>query len=114
MRSGSSTTAAATTGPASGPRPASSQPATGHTPRLMAPRSRRNVGRSTIGSLSGNLGADFAVAEGRLMSAVNAPRCGQPNARMAKVELRGKMTLVRQIILARAKFGEQLQFLTFR
>ena len=48
MRSGSSTTAAATTGPASGPRPASSQPATGQMPRFIAARSRRNVGR-TIG-----------------------------------------------------------------
>src|SRR5262245_9203209 len=38
-------TAAATTGPASGPLPASSQPATGHTPRLSAARSRRKVGR---------------------------------------------------------------------
>ena len=45
-------TAAATTGPASGPRPASSQPATGHTPRLSAERSRRNVGRA-ISSSSG-------------------------------------------------------------
>ena len=41
-------TAAATTGPASGPRPASSQPATGHTPRLSAVRSRRNVGREHL------------------------------------------------------------------
>ena len=36
MRSGSRMTAAATTGPASGPRPASSQPATGQTPRFSA------------------------------------------------------------------------------
>src|ERR1700722_1794346 len=36
IRFGSSTTAAATTGPASGPRPASSQPATGQTPRLLS------------------------------------------------------------------------------
>ena len=36
MRLGSRITAAATTGPASGPRPASSQPATGQTPRFMA------------------------------------------------------------------------------
>ena len=46
MRWGSRITAAATTGPASGPRPASSQPATGKTPRLIAARSRRKVGRS--------------------------------------------------------------------
>ena len=38
MRLGSRMTAAATTGPASGPRPASSQPATGQTPRLIAAR----------------------------------------------------------------------------
>ena len=52
MRLGSRMTAAATTGPASGPRPASSQPATGKTPLLSARRSRRNVGRRT-GSSSG-------------------------------------------------------------
>ena len=44
IRLGSSTTAAATTGPASGPRPASSQPATGQTPRLISARSRRKLG----------------------------------------------------------------------
>src|SRR3954469_18780191 len=47
MRFGSSTTAAATTGPASGPRPASSQPATGQTPRLISARSRRKLGGVT-------------------------------------------------------------------
>jgi hypothetical protein len=47
IRFGSSTTAAATTGPASGPRPASSQPATGQTPRLISPRSRRKLGGAT-------------------------------------------------------------------
>ena len=46
-RLGSSTTAAATTGPASGPRPASSQPATGQMPRLISARSRRKLGRVT-------------------------------------------------------------------
>ena len=56
MLSGSRITAAATTGPASGPRPASSQPATGHTPRLSAERSRRKVGRSTS-SARGRRGA---------------------------------------------------------
>ena len=45
MRLGSSTTAAATTGPASGPLPASSQPATGQMPWLSARRSRRKLGR---------------------------------------------------------------------
>ena len=39
MRLGSRITAAATTGPASGPRPASSTPATGKTPRFIAARS---------------------------------------------------------------------------
>ena len=47
IRLGSSTTAAATTGPASGPRPASSQPATGQTPRLISARSRRKLGGAT-------------------------------------------------------------------
>ena len=47
IRFGSSTTAAATTGPASGPRPASSQPATGQTPRLISARSRRKLGGAT-------------------------------------------------------------------
>ena len=47
MRSGSRITAAATTGPASGPRPASSQPATGQTPRLISARSRRKLGGET-------------------------------------------------------------------
>src|SRR4051794_4807609 len=59
MRSGSSTTAAATTGPASGPLPASSQPATGQTPCANSLRSRRKVGRST-GSFSGRRGAFLA------------------------------------------------------
>src|SRR5271166_2070873 len=56
MRLGSRMTAAATTGPASGPRPASSQPATGNTPRFIAARSRRKLGRNG-GSASGNRGA---------------------------------------------------------
>ena len=73
IRFGSSTTAAATTGPASGPRPASSQPATGQTPRLISARSRRKLGGATaitpLGSLllpSGfvpNHGRDRAQAE---------------------------------------------------
>ena len=56
IRFGSSTTAAATTGPASGPRPASSQPATGQMPRLISARSRRKLGGATaitpLGSLA--------------------------------------------------------------
>ncbi len=45
MRFGSRMTAAATTGPASGPRPASSQPATSWMPFFRIARSRRNDGR---------------------------------------------------------------------
>src|SRR5215212_11949606 len=56
MRFGSRITAAATTGPANGPRPASSQPATGIRPRLIAARSRRNDGRR-MGSSSGKRAA---------------------------------------------------------
>src|SRR5580704_4838152 len=53
-RLGSRMTAAATTGPANGPLPASSHPAIGQTPRLSAARSRRKVGR-IASSPSGNL-----------------------------------------------------------
>src|SRR5579885_1091532 len=60
MRFGSSTTAAATTGPAKGPLPASSQPATGQMPFFKARRSRRKLGLS-LGSLSGSRGAAAAV-----------------------------------------------------
>ena len=56
IRLGSSTTAAATTGPASGPRPASSQPATGQTPRLISARSRRKLGGATAITPLGSLG----------------------------------------------------------
>src|SRR5262245_7786137 len=78
MRLGSSTTAAATTGPASGPLPASSQPAIGKMPLLRARRSRRNVGRKA-GSLSGSRGLDLSFSGIATMSArkdpqVNAPR----------------------------------------
>ena len=52
IRFGSSTTAAATTGPASGPRPASSQPATGQIPRLISARSRRKPGGLTTAGLA--------------------------------------------------------------
>src|SRR5262249_55949901 len=75
MRSGSRITAAATTGPASGPRPASSQPATGKTPRFIAARSRRKLGRSGA-SPSGRRG-DFAAAGffgGRLIGGDGARR----------------------------------------
>ena len=60
MRSGSRMTAAATTGPASGPRPASSQPATGQTPRFMAARSRRKLGRRISSPSGSRAGAGFA------------------------------------------------------
>src|SRR4051812_2256017 len=49
-------TAAATTGPASGPLPASSQPATGNSPCFIAYRSRLKVGR-TISSPNGRRAA---------------------------------------------------------
>src|SRR6185369_1855839 len=66
MRFGSSTTAAATTGPASGPRPASSQPATGQTLRLISARSRRKLGGANaitpLGSADGSLPAFLSVS----------------------------------------------------
>src|ERR1700745_427632 len=68
MWSGSSTTAAATTGPASGPRPAPSHPASGQMPWPSPRRSRRNVGRST-GSLIGRR-FDSAALRGMI-----APQC---------------------------------------
>ena len=64
-RLGSRMTAAATTGPASGPLPASSHPATGHTPRLSAARSRRKVGR-IFSSANGNRGAAASPPPGFL------------------------------------------------
>ena len=64
MRFGSRMTAAATTGPASGPLPASSHPATGNSPFFIAYRSRLKVGR-TISSPNGRR----AVAV-RLMAAI--------------------------------------------
>jgi len=55
----------------SGPRPASSQPATGHTPFASARRSRRNVGRRISSPAAGvrRLLAAFAAAV-RLMGAI--------------------------------------------
>ena len=53
MRAGSSTTAAATTGPASGPLPASSMPATGQRPWAIALVSTEKSGFSTISKRSG-------------------------------------------------------------
>ncbi len=80
-RLGSSTTAAATTGPASGPLPASSQPAIGQTPRLIAARSRRKVGRMSCSpsgrrttlTVAARVGVARADAE-RLMARWCAPR----------------------------------------
>src|ERR1700726_3152645 len=60
IRLGSSTTAAATTGPASGPRPASSQPATGQMPRLIIARSRRKLGGATAITPFGSLAGSFS------------------------------------------------------
>src|SRR5215471_476806 len=60
MRSGSRITAAATTGPASGPRPASSQPATGQMPRLISARSRRKLGGVTAITPSGSFACFFS------------------------------------------------------
>ncbi|MGY3465336.1 hypothetical protein ACVW0I_002207 [Bradyrhizobium sp. LM6.11] len=67
MRSGSRITAAATTGPASGPRPASSQPATGQIPHLNSARSRRKLGGTMMAlfppasALANFLGAAFLL-----------------------------------------------------
>src|SRR4051812_39383623 len=57
---GSSPPAAATPGPASGPRPASSQPATGQTPRLISARSRRKLGGAIAITPFGSLAAAFS------------------------------------------------------
>src|SRR5215471_1473587 len=108
MRSGSSTTAAATTGPASGPRPASSQPATGKMPLPSARRSRRNVGRST-GSLSGRRGfapflrlpADFFA-----IAAKSARKAVQVNA-LAAIRVDGgdfSPVALEQLELLRVRF----------
>src|SRR2546428_13606495 len=55
-------TAAATTGPAQAPRPASSMPATASTPR---PQSRRSMRMSGIGAAAEPLGARSARRSGR-------------------------------------------------
>src|ERR1700737_1434429 len=73
IRLGSSTTAAATTGPASGPRPASSQPAIGQTPRLISARSRRKLGGATamtpFGSLAWSLADLSRIMPGIVLTA---------------------------------------------
>src|SRR5689334_987055 len=83
-------TAAATTGPASGPRPASSQPATGQMPRLISARSRRKLGGATAMTPSGSFTcfcsgfASGCFADlSRLMAAILAPACStaQPGTR---------------------------------
>src|SRR5262245_39150240 len=94
IRSGSSTTAAATTGPASGPRPTSSQPATGQMPFLRARRSRLKVGRKT-GSSSGSrgLGLDFCA-----IAAMSALRATQVNLNVRGCEQsEPENSLVRQL-----------------
>ena len=84
-------TAAATTGPASGPRPASSQPATGQMPFASARRSRRNVGR-TSSSRSGRRSAFFAVlaAAVRLMSAILRAGALKSNGTQFRLRMAGK------------------------
>ena len=81
-------TAAATTGPASGPLPASSQPATGQTPRLSAARSRRKVGR-TILLAERQAGGAMAVAA-QLMPRWCAARRQVNAARSSRVWNRGE------------------------
>src|ERR1700722_4580062 len=79
IRLGSSTTAAATTGPASGPRPASSQPATGQTPRLISARSRRKLGGETAITLLAGL-PEFFPDLSRIMAGIvrkRVPRCNR-------------------------------------
>ena len=65
-------TAAATTGPASGPRPASSQPATGQIPRLISARSRRKLGGATAITPLGSFTCFFFSDLSRIMLA-NVP-----------------------------------------
>jgi hypothetical protein len=86
MRLGSSTTAAATTGPASGPRPASSQPATGHTPRLISARSRRKLGGATAITPFGSFACCFADLS-RIMPGIvlQAMPAAQPGTRAIPV-----------------------------
>src|SRR5689334_7960693 len=87
-------TAAATTGPASGPRPASSQPAIGQTPRLISARSRRKLGGATaitpFGRSAFSLPAClpdfpsvFLADLSRIMAGIRAParRRAQPGTR---------------------------------
>src|SRR5471030_1616388 len=80
IRLGSSTTAAATTGPANGPRPASSQPATGQMPRLISARSRRKLGGATaitpLGGLAGP-SSDLFLDLSRIMAGI----VGKPSPR---------------------------------
>src|SRR5207237_10070731 len=87
MRLGSRITAAATTGPASGPRPASSHPAIGQMPRLSAARSRRKVGRMSS-SASGRRGARFSAM--RLMGAILRGTAGKSIVEREFFEQRGE------------------------
>src|SRR5690349_7677552 len=102
MRFGSRMKAAATTGPASGPRPASSQPATGQTPFASARRSRRNVGRRTS-STNGRRSTCFAdlAAAMRLIRAILRAHALKSNGtkfrpRAAGTTMAGETWLVRQ------------------
>src|SRR6202048_4547212 len=81
IRLGSSTTAAATTGPASGPRPASSQPATGQMPRLISARSRRKLGGATAITPFGSLLETFPDLS-RIMSGMVRKRSPPHNEKI--------------------------------
>ena len=102
IRLGSSTTAAATTGPASGPRPASSQPATGQTPRLISARSRRKPGGASaitpLGSFAGCLADLSRIMPGSCASVAlgatgNSAQCPlfRPGAQSRKMNATGQM-----------------------
>src|SRR5690606_23770973 len=69
MLSGSRITAAATTGPASGPRPASSVPATGHSPSRRAEFSREKSGLTGRSKRVGESEADRDIVRQCLASA---------------------------------------------
>ena len=97
MRSGSRMTAAATTGPASGPRPASSQPATGQTPAcqraaLAAERRTEDLPRP-----SGRRSAFRGFGGGGPTHARDPARRGlKSNGTEFRLRMAGKTWLVRQ------------------
>src|SRR3954468_22522617 len=100
IRFGSSTTAADTTGPASGPRPASSQPATGQTPRLISARSRRKLGGATAITPFGSFdGAGLACDLSRIMRGIVLRLVGLRNREL------GAMPVIHAPIVVPAKAG---------